>query len=95
MNPLRGGFPDGGGLRINRRARSLSVCVLEDGPFAEGGVGGSAVDGLLTPAGWSGAFWTATGRGGVAAPGWLVDRLVGSGVGVDSMSLINDYNSNF
>jgi hypothetical protein len=51
--------------------------------------------GLATPLGLPEALCGLDGKGGVGTPGWLVDWLVGSGVGVESMSLINDYNSNF
>jgi len=98
---LRGGFPEGGELKINRRARSLSDCALEAGVLVEAAVEGLATGGLgppfgfAAPSGLTGALRGLEDKGGVAASGWLVDWLVGSGVGVESMSLINDYNSNF
>ena len=62
----------------------------------EGAAGGLEPPfGLESPAELAEALCGMDDKGGVAAPGWLVDWLVGSGVGVESMSLINDYNSNF
>ena len=95
MKPLRGGFPDGGGFRINLRARSLNVCALEAGTFASGEDDGVLAGGLAAPAGFSGEFWAVTEGGWVDAPGWRVNLLVESDAGVGSMSMINDYNSNF
>lgn len=51
--------------------------------------------GLETSLGLPEALGSLDGKGGVEAPGWLVDWLIGSGVGEESMSIINDYNSNF
>jgi hypothetical protein len=94
MNPLRGGFPDGGGLKIKRRARSLSVCVLEVGGFVGRSAGEVGAVDFEAPGGSPGALLPVEAGGGVETPDWLVDWLVGSGVGVESMSLMNDYNSN-
>ena len=77
MNPLRGGFPEGGGLKINRRARSLSVGTLAAGALGAGvvdeGKGGlEAPGGFGAPWGLPGVLWGLEGWSGIDAPGWLV-----------------------
>jgi hypothetical protein len=75
MNPLRGGFPDGGGLKINRRARSLSVCELEAwaGAVDEAGAGGlETFDAVESPDGFPAVLWVSAGRMEVDSPAWLV-----------------------
>jgi hypothetical protein len=93
---LRGGFPEGDGLKISRLARSLIVCALEAGVFDEDVPGGLEVPCVAeAPDGLPGEFWAIDEWSVADIPGWLVGWPVGSGVGVESMSLINDYNSNF
>jgi hypothetical protein len=56
INPLRSGFPEGGGLKIKRRARSLSDGALDPGLFAAGAADEAAAGRFAALAVLLGAF---------------------------------------
>ena len=71
MNPLRGGAPEGGELRIKRRARSRNVGPLVEGTSAGGVAALPGACGWAATGGLAGVFCELTLGGGVEAPGLL------------------------
>ena len=72
MNPFRGGVPEGGELRINRRARSRKVGPLVAGASVDGGAADlPGACGWAATGGLAGGFCELTLGGGVEAPGLL------------------------